>query len=87
MNKKVELEFPCKFPIKVMGKAIPEFEAAVITIINKHAPNLPEGAITINQSKEGNYTAITIVVDAQSKEQLDNIYRELTSCEYVIMAL
>lgn len=86
-QNKAQLVFPCFFPIKVMGKKHADFEAEIISIVNKHAPNLSEGAIKINESKNGTYISMTITIDAQSKEQLDNIYFDLTACKKVIMAL
>lgn len=81
------LEFPCEFPVKAMGLACDELEVAVIEIINKHVDDLSEGALSIRPSKNGKYTAITITITAQSKNQLDAIYLDLTACQYVFIAL
>lgn len=81
------LEYPCQFPIKAMGKNSTEFEALVVSLVRKHAPDLSEGAVVSRNSKEGTYLSVTITVRATSREQLDNIYRELTACEQVLMAL
>ena len=81
------LEFPCNFPIKAMGLAVDDFEAQVIALVRKHAPDLGEGAIRTVDSKGGKYLSVTVTVRATSREQLDNIYRELTACEQVLMAL
>lgn len=81
------LEFPCEFPIKAMGLACDELEISVIEIINRHVNNLGEGAVTMKPSKNGKYTAITIIVTAHSKDQLDAIYMDLTACEHVSIAL
>ncbi|MGM0593400.1 MAG: YbeD family protein [Pseudomonadota bacterium] len=81
------LEFPCHFPVKAMGLADDEFEARVIGLVRKHAPDLSEGAVKTRDSKGGKYLSVTITVRATSREQLDNIYRELTACEEVLMAL
>ncbi len=81
------LEFPCDFPIKAMGLSCDELEAAVVTIINRHVDNLGEGAVKSKPSKNGKYTAITVTITAHSKQQLDNIYIDLTACEHVSIAL
>ena len=81
------LEFPCNFHIKAMGLSCDSFEIAVIEIINRHVEDLPEGALTMKPSKNGKYTAITITITAHSKQQLDNIYFDLTACEHVSVAL
>lgn len=80
-------EFPCEFPVKAMGKTCPELEIAVIEIMNRHVPDLGEGALKMRPSSKGTYTAITITIQAQSKQQLDFIYIELTACEYIAYAL
>lgn len=79
--------FPCDFPIKVFGLANDTFEKAVLTIIHKHVPDLAENALRTRASKDGKYLSITITIHAKNREQVDNIYRELTASEVVIMAL
>jgi len=81
------LEFPTEFFIKAMGNAGEPFESTVVCIINKYVKDLNEGAISINPSKNGTYSAMTISFEAESREQLDNIYQELSASEHVIMAL
>jgi len=80
-------EFPCQFPVKAMGPCCEEIEAAVLGIIRRHVKDLSEGAVTIKPSKKGNYTAITVMITAHSKKQLDAIYLDLTACEHVSIAL
>lgn len=81
------LTFPCDFTIKVFGISSDEFEAAVLTIVHKHAPNLSDRVIQSRPSESGKYLALTITVHIDSKAQLDDIYRDLTSSPHVIMAL
>jgi putative lipoic acid-binding regulatory protein len=59
------LKFPCEFPVKAMGLSCDELEVAVIEIINRHVENLSEGALSMRPSKNGKYTAITIMITAQ----------------------
>jgi len=82
-----QLEFPCEFPIKVFGTATEDFEKAVIMIIRKHVPDVREDFLKSRPSKDGKYIALTLTVHATSREQLDTIYQDLTSCPYVLMAL
>ena len=82
-----EIEFPCQFPIKIMGKHNAEFEVAVFSIIRKHVPDLAQNSISQHKSKNGNYMALTVTITAQNKTQLDNIYQDLTACKHVVMAL
>ncbi len=81
------MEFPCQFPIKAMGMAEDGFDVLVVGIVRKHAPDLSENAIKSRFSKEGKYISITVTVKADSKQQLDNIYLELTAHEKVLWAL
>ena len=81
------LEFPCRFPIKAMGRSSEEFVRVVSDIILSQAELFAGEAITTSPSKAGNYLALTAVIDAQSQAQLDNIYQALTDNELVVMAL
>ena len=89
MNDKDEtlFEFPCEFPIKIMGKANDRFEIEVAQIIRKHVADLGESAIKRRESAKSNYAALTVTITATSREQLDAIYLDLTASEHVIMAL
>lgn len=81
------LEFPCEFPLKVMGKAAGDFDALVVEIVRKHVPKLTEGAVKNKQSKHGKYTSITVTFEAHSKAQLDALYEELCAHERILMVL
>jgi putative lipoic acid-binding regulatory protein len=81
------LKFPCQFPIKAMGKSDCDLDIIVVDIIRKHVPDLSEGAVYNRDSAQGNYTSVTVVVNATSRAQLDAIYQDLVDCEAVIMAL
>ncbi len=81
------MSFPCQFPIKVMGLAEENFDLLVVNIVRQHAPDLSEGAVKSRLSGAGKYIAITVTVEAKSRQQLDNIYMDLTAHKKVIMAL
>ena len=81
------LQFPCRFPIKAVGKADVELDLLVVEIVRRHVGDIHEGAVTSRASKGGKYTSVTIVIEATAKEQLDGIYRDLSACPDVIMAL
>lgn len=89
MTKEIDelFNFPCDFPIKIMGRCDCELETLVIEIVNKHVSNLTEGAVKTRPSGKGNFISVTVTVKATSRDQLDNIYRELTAREEVLMAL
>lgn len=86
-NELALLEFPCRFPIKAMGRQNDEFEALVCGIVTRHAQLWPDEPIRSTPSKAGNFVSVTATVEAKSQAQLDAIYQELTDCEQVLMAL
>jgi putative lipoic acid-binding regulatory protein len=79
--------FPSEFPIKVMGRRDSDLRALTQAIIEKHAGPQPESSIRTRTSGDGNFLALTYLVRATSQQQLDTIYRELTACKSVLMAL
>jgi putative lipoic acid-binding regulatory protein len=81
------LEFPCRFPIKAMGKASDGFDALVVELVRRHAPDLDENRVKVRASSGGKWVSVTVVVEASSKAQLDAIYRELTAHERVVWVL
>ena len=87
LKKESLLDFPCEFPIKIMGKNHHGFHQAVIEILKKHLSDFEETKLSEVESKQKNYCSITVVVNAISQEHLDNIYIELSANEWVIMAL
>ena len=86
-NEETLLEFPCDFPIKVMGRAEPGFDDLVVELVRRHAPDLHEGAVTSRPSKGGKWVSVTVTLRAESKSQVDAIYLDLTAHEKVVMAL
>jgi putative lipoic acid-binding regulatory protein len=81
------LEFPCKFPVKAMGRDEDGFEALITGIVLSHADMYAGESVTTNPSSTGKYLSVTVTVAALSKAQLDRIYQDLTDCEQVVMAL
>jgi putative lipoic acid-binding regulatory protein len=78
-SKKSLLEFPCDFPIKIMGKRTDNFSQTVVAIVLKHAPDFAVETVELRASESANYVSVTCTIRAQSREQLDALYRELTS--------
>jgi putative lipoic acid-binding regulatory protein len=86
-TSKQPLEFPTEFPIKVMGRRDGDLRALTRDIIERHAGPLDDANVRTRTSGDGNFLALTYVITATSREQLDAIYRELTACKAVLMAL
>jgi putative lipoic acid-binding regulatory protein len=86
-DKDTLFEFPCKFPIKVMGNSSDTLSKVVLEIVKKHASDVSDADLKMRPSKNGKYSAVTVTITATSKHQLDTIYTELTACKQIIMAL
>jgi putative lipoic acid-binding regulatory protein len=80
-------EFPSEFPIKVMGRQGSDLRVLTKAIIERHAGPIADSSVKTRTSADGNFLALTYTVHATSREQLDDIYRELTTCKSVLMAL
>lgn len=87
MNDETLLEFPCDFPIKMMGRHSDEFMLIVKAIVEKHAGPIEQHSIKSSLSKNDRFVSITVTVTAQSKQQLDSIYQDATDHPDVLMAL
>ena len=88
MNEPQELiEFPCHFPIKVMGLKHPDFAPTIAEVIKPFDPTFDVKSITTRDSAKGNYQGLNVVVHTTSREHLDNIYRALTSHPMVKVVL
>ena len=87
MNSESALQFPCDFPIKVVGHQRADFEARIVTITRQHAPDLGESAVRSRASQGGKYLAVTVTVRATSQAQLDALYRALSGADDVLMVL
>ena len=81
------LEFPTEFPIKVMGRAKEGFAQMVFEIVRKHAPDYDGSTMELRPSSANNYLSVTCTIIARSKEQLDDLYRELSSHPDIAMVL
>jgi putative lipoic acid-binding regulatory protein len=87
MSDETLLEFPCDFPIKIMGRSSDDFVARVLALVESHAGPVAEGRFSQRPSRDGNFLALTVVIEAQSKAQLDALYAELSAHELVLMVL
>jgi putative lipoic acid-binding regulatory protein len=81
------LEFPCDFPIKIMGVRSDDFAQTVVDIVLRHAPDFAAETVEMRLSGSGNYLSVTCTVRATSRAQLDDLYRELSSHPLVKLVL
>lgn len=81
------IEYPSDFPIKIMGAMQEAFAQTMVEVVQKHDPEFHAGKMEMRPSSKGNYLALTVTVRATSREQLDNLYRELSSHAMVKVVL
>ena len=81
------IEYPSAFPIKVMGNNVPGFADAMVAVALAHDPGFDATTVETRPSKAGNYLGLTLTVTATSREQLDALYRALTSHPMVKVVL
>ena len=81
------LVFPCAFPIKVMGLTQDDFAQTIVAVVQKHAPDYDPSTLEMRASTAGKYLSLTCTINATSRDQLDDLYRELSSHPMVTMVL
>ena len=81
------LDYPCEFPIKVLGRTRAGFAQSLLEIVRRHAPDFDGATMEMRASRRGKYLSVTCVVRATSREQLDGLYRELCDHPMVVMVL
>ena len=81
------IEYPSRFPIKVMGAKVDGFVNAVTTIARQFDPDFDASTVELRDSSAGNYLGITITITATSRQQLDDLYRALSSHAMVKVVL
>jgi len=81
------IEFPCEFPLKIMGRTQTGFAQAVAAVVVRHDPEFDIATIEMRSSKHGKYLSLTATIRATSREQLDALYRELCDHPMVVMVL
>jgi putative lipoic acid-binding regulatory protein len=81
------IEYPSEFPIKIMGVMQDAFAQTIVEVVSLHDPTFDASKMQMRPSSQGNYLALTVTVYATSREQLDNLYRELSSHPMVKMVL
>lgn len=86
-TEKSLIEYPSLFPIKVMGENVDGFVHAVTMIAKQFDPAFDAASVELRDSKGGKYLGVTITVNATSREQLDELYRTLSTHPMVKVVL
>tara|TARA_B110000037_G_C17072402_1_gene486406 strand:+ start:159 stop:425 length:267 start_codon:yes stop_codon:yes gene_type:complete len=81
------IDFPCEFPIKIMGKEEQDFTKSILMIVHRHVPNFDDKNIETRLSKKNKYLSLTCTVYVTSQSQLDALYQELCDHPMVLMVL
>jgi putative lipoic acid-binding regulatory protein len=81
------IEYPCEFPLKILGHSQAGFAQAVLAVVKRHAPDFDDASLEMKTSKKGKYLSVTCVIRATSREQLDALYQELCDHPMVVMVL
>ncbi len=81
------IEYPSRYPLKVLGKDSDEFVNAVLGLVRAGCPEAENIEIRRRLSKGGKYLALTLTFTVHRQQQLEQIYHDLYNCEQVVMAL
>jgi putative lipoic acid-binding regulatory protein len=81
------IEFPCDYPIKVLGRAAPEFESLVLAVFERHAPGFQEETMVWKASSKGTFTSVTITITATGEPQLKALHEDLMGTGLVRMVI
>ena len=82
-----KIEFPCLYPIKIIGVASIEFQADVVTVVEKNAGKISSDLIELQVSKKNTYVSVRITISATGVDQLQNLFDELKALDSVKMVL
>jgi uncharacterized protein len=82
-----KIEFPCDYPIKVVGDSDELFAETVVELTRRHAPEVTEEQVSVRSSRHGNYCAVTIMIRATGEPQLRALHETLRRYPLVRMVL
>lgn len=86
-QKDTLIDYPCDFPLKVFGLAQQDFAPAVAQVVCAHAPDFDAASMEMRASSNARYLSLTCTIRVTSREQLDSLYRDLSSHPLVKMVL
>jgi putative lipoic acid-binding regulatory protein len=82
-----KIEFPCQYPIKVLGRADERLQPLVIEIFERHAPGLDVETLVVRSSSGGKFVSLTLTIEATGKDQLARLHEELMATGLVSMVI
>lgn len=87
MSAPAGLKFPTDYPVKVLGRPAQGFRERIDAIVRRHAPTLTPERVSERPSANGNFLAVTYLLRAESRAQIEALVAELTACEGVLMLI
>jgi len=82
-----KIEFPCLYPIKIIGRSVEGFQTTVIEVVERHTGDLDADLINIQASAQSNYLSVRVTIAATGEEQLRNLFEDLKALESVKLVL
>ena len=82
-----KIEFPCEYPIKVLGRDSADFEPTVLAVFERHAPGFDRAQIQSRGSRKGTFVSITVFITATGPEQLEALHQDLLATGHVNMVI
>lgn len=87
MSGTPKIEFPCDYPIKIIGERNPDAMVEIISIVRKHAPEVTPDQVNIRQSRNGNFESLRVTIVATDESQLESLHTELVALPSVRLVL
>lgn len=81
------IEYPCRYPIKVIGEDVDDYSNEIIRIIRVHAPDLKDEDISFRPSRHGKYLAVNVMIVAHGEKQIEAIFNDLKASGRTAMVL
>jgi putative lipoic acid-binding regulatory protein len=81
------LDYPNRYPLKVVGKPSDDFETTVLSLVRARCPQAEHIEVRKRNSRGGKYLALTLTFTVHTQQQLEDIYRDLYECDQVVMSL
>jgi putative lipoic acid-binding regulatory protein len=83
----VKIEFPCDYPIKILGRQCEEFHATVLSVVEMHSPDYDRTSVNVKQSSKGTFSSLTVTIIATGPEQLEALHQGLKDTGLVTMVM
>lgn len=81
------IEFPCRYPVKVMGHTSASFHREIVEVFRRHASGVTDEDVSVRESAKGNYLAVTVTIEATGETQLTALFADLKAVDGVKLVL